>query len=192
MEAINIEFSPSTGTEDEWNEAYARLADYYRSYRLHNRIRRTQLILDTLKRAARSHAADPERKPIAHAIEQARIMTQDWLNHIYGDMKMTPEMIEAGGRLGFHLSDGAERWSANFLNTKDIPEEMAEAMRMAVRTSGPRLNVSKMTPRDIDLGLTNVAEDTFEGLGRSPWMRYAILGTVAALVLSYVYSLLNR
>jgi hypothetical protein len=191
MDAIHIEFSPSTGTEDEWNEAYARLADYYRSYRLHNRIRRTQLILETLKRAATAHSADPGQKPVAHAIQQARRMTQDWLNHIYGDMKMTPEMIEAGGRLGFHLSDGAERWSANFLNTKDIPEEMAEAMRMAVRTSGPRLNVSKMTPRDIDLGLTHVAEDTFEGLGRSPWMRYAILITIAAIVLRYVYSLLD-
>ena len=50
MEAVNIQFAPATGTEEEWNEAYARLADYFRSYRLHNRIRRTQLILETLRR----------------------------------------------------------------------------------------------------------------------------------------------
>jgi hypothetical protein len=192
MEAIHIEFSPATGTEDEWNEAYARLADYYRSYRLHNRIRRTQLILETLKRAAAAHEVNPSRKPTAHAIDQARTMLREWLGHIYGDLKMTPEMIEASGRLGFHLSEGAERWSANFLNPVDIPEEMAEEMRMAIRTSGPRMNVSKMTPRDIDLGLTHVAENTFEGLGKSPYARYAILITFAGAVLYYVYYLLNR
>ena len=26
MEAINIEFAPATGSEEEWNEAYARTA----------------------------------------------------------------------------------------------------------------------------------------------------------------------
>ena len=34
MEAVNIQFAPETGTEEEWNEAYARLADYFRSYQL--------------------------------------------------------------------------------------------------------------------------------------------------------------
>ena len=41
MDGVSVNFAPKTGTEDEWNEAYARLADYFRSYRLHNRIRRT-------------------------------------------------------------------------------------------------------------------------------------------------------
>jgi hypothetical protein len=188
----HIEFSPSTGTEDEWNEAYARLADYYRSYRLHNRIRRTQLILETLKLAAEEHAKDPTRKPTALAIEKARDLLRTWFSNIYGGMMANEDLAEAAGRLGFHLSGGAENWSAQFLNTQDIPNEMAEAMRDAVQTSGPRMAVSKMTPRDIDLGLTNVAEDTFEGLGRNPWVRYAVLITLAALVLTYVYSLLNR
>ena len=68
MEAVNIQFAPATGTEEEWNEAYARLADYFRSYQLHNRIRRTQLILETLRKAAEAHAKDPSRRPTAHAI----------------------------------------------------------------------------------------------------------------------------
>ena len=63
MEAVNIQFAPATGTEEAWNEAYARLADYFRSYQLHNRIRRTQLILETLRKAARTQArAMPARK----------------------------------------------------------------------------------------------------------------------------------
>jgi hypothetical protein len=65
MEAVHIAFAPATGTEEEWNDAYARLADYFRSYRLHNRIRRTQLILETLRRAAETHA-QRSRDEIAH------------------------------------------------------------------------------------------------------------------------------
>lgn len=191
MEALNIQFAPATGTEEEWNEAYARLADYFRSYRLHNRIRRTQLILETLRRAALAHAREPQKKPTAHAIDQARSMMQHWLRSIYSDMQMTPAQIEASGKLGFYLAGGSERWPQFFLDENNPPEEMAEAMRIAVRTSGPRLQVSKMTPRDIDLGLTHVAEGTFDRLSKEQWARYAILAAFVLLVLSYVYSLLK-
>jgi hypothetical protein len=191
MEALNIQFAPATGTEEEWNEAYARLADYFRSYRLHNRIRRTQLILETLRRAALAHAREPEKKPTAHAIEQARAMMQHWLRSIYSDMQMTPAQIEASGKLGFYLAGGSERWPQFFLDENNPPQEMAEAMRIAVRTSGPRLQVSKMTPRDLDLGLTHVAEDTFDRLSKEQWARYAILAAFVLLVVGYVYSLLR-
>lgn len=110
MEAVNIQFAPATGTEEEWNEAYARLADYFRSYRLHNRIRRTQLILETLRRAAFAHAKNPSRTPTAHAIEQAKHMLHEWLGAIYTDLNLTESQIEAAGRLGFHLADGPDRW----------------------------------------------------------------------------------
>ncbi len=191
MEALDIQFAPGTGTEEEWNEAYARLSDYFRSYRLHNRIRRTQLILATLRKAAEAHAKDPSRKPTAHAIEQARLMLRHWLGKIYSDMQMTDAQIEASGRLGFHLSGGPDRWPHFFLDEQNPPDEMAEAMRLAVRTSGPRLQVSKMTPRDMDLGLTNVAEDTFDRFGKHPYARYALLLVLVVLVLGYVYKLLK-
>jgi hypothetical protein len=48
-----------------------------------------------------------------------------------------------------------------------------------------------MTPRDIDLGFTNVAEGTFEGFARQPWMRYTILAVFVSLVFYYVYRLLQ-
>jgi hypothetical protein len=191
MEALNIQFAPATGTDKEWNEAYARLADYYRCYRLHNRIRRTQLILETLERAARAHAMTPDRKPTEIAIEQARSMMNQWLGCIYSDMQMTGAQIEASGKLGFYLTGGPERWPQHFMDEKVQPPEMAEAMRLAVRTSGPRLQISKMTPRDMDLGLTSVAEDTFDRFGRTPWARYAALALVVALVLGYAYKLLS-
>ena len=192
MDAVNIQFAPATGTEEEWNEAYARLADYFRSYRLHNRIRRTQLILETLRRAAEVHTKDPGRTPTAHAIEQARLMLHEWLGVIYSDLNLTASQIEASGRLGFHLCDGPDRWPHFFLDQENLPPDMTDAMRSAVRTSGPRMQVSKMTPRDIDLGrITEVAEDTFDTLGRNPLARYALLFVLVGGVLGYFFWLLR-
>lgn len=192
MEAVNIQFAPATGTEEEWNEAYARLADYFRSYRLHNRIRRTQLILETLRRAAEAHAKDLSRTPTAHAIEQARLMLHEWFGEIYSDLHLTDSQIEAAGRLGFHLCDGPNRWPHFFLDRDQLPEDMTEAMRSAVRTSGPRMQISKMTPREIDLGIiSGAAEDTFDTLGRHPLLRYVVLLLIAVGVLGYFYHLLR-
>lgn len=190
MEAVNIQFAPETGTEEEWNEAYARLADYFRSYQLHNRIRRTQLILETLRRAAAAHKTNTKKTPTAHSIEQARTMLKEWLGAIYSDMNLNESQLEAGGRLGFHLSGGPARWPNFFLDKENLPQDMIEAMRSAVRASGPGMQVSKMTPRDIDLGrVSEVAEDTFDTLGRHPILRYSILIGIVGAVLTYLYLL---
>ncbi|HEY1049923.1 MAG TPA: hypothetical protein VGE39_09220 [Prosthecobacter sp.] len=190
MEAVNIQFAPATGTEEEWNEAYARLADYFRSYQLHNRIRRTQLILETLRNAAKAHQKDPTKTPTAHSIEQARLMLREWLGAIYSDLHLSEAQLEATGRLGFHLAGGPSRWPQFFLDEENMDPDMTEAMRSAVRASGPGMRVSKMTPRDIDLGLvSDVAEDTFGRLGRHPILRYSVLAVIVFGVLGYLYSL---
>ncbi len=187
MEAVTIHFAPKTGSEEEWNEAYARLADYFRSYRLHNRIRRTQLILETLRRAADAHEKDPKRSPTSHAIEQARAMLREWLGQIYQGMELTESQIEGSGRLGFHLCDGPGRWPHFFIDRDNLPPDMAEAMRSAIRTSGPRLQVSKMTPRPIDLGLFDDGEEEGEEGNVSSALRYLILFIVITGVLATVY-----
>ncbi len=192
MEALNIRFAPATGSEEEWNEAYARLADYFRSYQLHNRIRRTQLILETLRRAAVEHEKDPARTPTAHSIEQARLMLRGWLGTVYRDLNLNEAQIEAAGRLGYYLSGGPARWPHFFLDNKNLPEDMAEAMRAAIRTSGPGMQVSKMTPREFDLGIVSeVAEDTFDTLVRHPLLRYSILAVITGTLLGYLYVILR-
>lgn len=189
MEAVTIHFAPKTGTEAEWNEAYARLADYFRSYRLHNRIRRTQLILETLRRAADAHEKNPGKSPTAHAIEQARLMLRDWLAQIYQGMELTGSQIEGTGRLGFHLCDGPSRWPHFFIDRDNLPEDMTDAMRTAVRASGPRLQVSKMTPRPIDLGIMSDSEDDESDGGAFTFLRYPLLLSIIVGVLWYVYKL---
>lgn len=187
MDAISVQFAPATGSAEEWNEAYARLADYFRSHRLHHRLRRTQLILQTLQEASEVHKAEPWRKPTEVAIDQARQQMKAWLGKVYEDMPLKSDQVEAAGRLSFHLCNGPERWPMAFLDAEQVPAAMAEAMHNVVRNSGPGLQISKMTPRAIDLGLTEVADDTFEGLERHPYLRYAFLALVVAGVLGYVY-----
>ena len=189
MEAVTIHFAPKTGSEEEWNEAYARLADYFRSYRLHNRIRRTQLILETLRRAADAHEKEPSRLPTAHAIEQARAMLREWLGQIYEGMELTESQIEGSGRLGFHLCDGPGRWPHFFIDRDNLPPDMAEAMRAIVRTSGPRLQISKMTPRPIDLGIMGDSEDDDTDGSKLAILRYPVLLLIIIGVLWYVYRL---
>ena len=190
MDAVSIHFAPKTGSEGDWNEAYARLADYFRSYRLHNRIRRTQLILETLRRAAEAHEKEPNRTPTSHAIDQARLMMREWLSEIYRGMELTDGQIEGSGRLGFHLCDGPGRWPHFFIDRENLPPDMTEAMRSAVRTSGPRLQVSKMTPRPIDLGLFDDLDEE-ESAPRTGFavLRSLVLLAVVGGVLWFVYDL---
>jgi hypothetical protein len=92
------------------------------------------------------------------------------------DLNLTESQIEATGRLGFHLCDGPDRWPHFFLDDDNLPEDMADAMRSVVQTSGPSLQISKMTPREIDLGkITEITEDTIDTLGRHALLRYAVL-----------------
>jgi hypothetical protein len=117
-------------------------------------------------------------------------MLREWLGTIYSDLNLSEAQLEATGRLGFHLAGGPASWPQFFLDEKNMPNDMAEAMRSALRTSGPGMQVSKMTPRDIDLGLIpDVAEDTFDRLGRHPILRYSVLFVIVFSVLGYLYSL---
>lgn len=178
-----IDFSPRTGTAAEWNDAYARLADYFRAYRIHSRLHRTYLILETLRRAKVTHEKHPDQSPTAVVIHEARRMHRDWLRGIIGDLNVAEARLDANGRLAFLLCDGPDEYPDFFLNSTDAPLEMLEAMRAPIQQSGPDLAVSSMVPRPIDLGvLPDIAEETSGFFGRHPWARYAILVALAVLV----------
>ncbi len=182
MDHLQIDFSPPTGNDAEWNDAYARLADYFRAHRIHSRLHRTWLILETLKRAAVTHGKHPEQSPTAVAIHEARRMHRDWLRGIIGDLKVPEGRLDANGRLAFLLCDGPNEYPDFFLNSSDAPLEMLTAMRAPIQQSGPDLAVSSMVPRPIDLGaLPDIAEETSGFFGRHPWARYTILAVAAAL-----------
>ncbi len=183
MEQLQIAFSPKTGTDAEWNDAYARLSDYFRAHRIHSRLHRTYLVLETLKRSAVTHGKHPDQSPTAVAIHEARRMHRDWLRGIIGDLNVPEGRLDANGRLAFLLCDGPNEYPDFFLNSSDAPLEMLTAMRKPIQQSGPDLSVSSMVPRPIDLGvLPDIAEETSGFFGRHPWMRYTVLVVFASLV----------
>ena len=186
---IRIDFTPSTGTQEQWNDAYARLADYFRAHRIHSRLHRTYLILESLRRAAETHGKHPERTPTYVAIHEARRMHREWLRNIIGDLKVPEGRLEANGKLAFLLCDGPVRYPDFFLSRTDLPPEMMQEMRDPIEQSGPDLAVSSMVPRPIDLGIIpELAEDTSDMLVRNPWLRYLALAVLAGLVLWGLYS----
>ncbi len=175
-------FAPTSGTPDQWNEAYARLSDYFRAHRIHSRLHRTYLVLETLRRAAKTHAAHPEFTPTQVAIHEARRLQKQWLRDIVGDLHVPESRLEASGRLAFLMSDGPGRWPDFFLKRENLPPDMVEAMRARIERSGPDLAVSSMVPRDIDLGfIPGIADDTFDLFERNPKLKALVLILLALL-----------
>ena len=175
-------FHPATGTPEQWDVAYSRLSDYFRAHRIHNRLRRSQMVMETLRRAARTHAAHPEFTPVQVAIHEVRKMQKQWLRGILGELKLPESRLEANGRLAFLMCDGPRKWPDVYLHADQPPPELAAAMRQRVEQSGPDLEVSRMVPREIDLWLIpDIADDTFDLLDRYPLLRAVLLIVLALL-----------
>ena len=182
-------FVPESGTQEEWNEAYARLADYFRALRIHSRLHRTYLILETLRRACNTHRSHPEWTPTYVAMHEARRMQQRWMRDIIGDLNVSEGRMDVNGRLAFLLCEGPRRWPHHFLAGGSVPEEMVQGMRVRIEQSGPDLAVSSMVPRQIDLGLIpELTDDTFERLERYPILRLLLLAILAAAVIWGVWT----
>lgn len=183
-------FEPEAGTPEQWNEAYARLSDYFRAHRIHSRLHRTTLVLETLRRAARTHAQHPEYSPTQVAIHEARRLQRLWFRDIVGDLKLPEGRLEANGRLAFLMSDGPGRWPDFFLKRESLPPDLVAAMRQRIEQSGPDLAYSSMVPRDIDLGfIPDIADDTFEMFEKYPVARFAIIAVGLALMALLVHFL---
>lgn len=188
MERIRIDFSPSSGTPEEWNDAYARLADYFRAHRIHSRVHRTYLILETLHRAAETHPRHPGVSPTEVAIHEARRMHRAWLRTIIGDLNVPEARLDANGRLAFLLCDGPNRYPDYFIGEGEAPAELVESMRKPIEQSGPDLAFSSMVPRPIDLGPMAEKEDEESGFfDRNPLLRYLTLLIFTGLVLWGLY-----
>lgn len=182
---LRTAFEPSSGTAEQWNEAYARLSDYLRAHRIQSRLHQTSLVLETLRRAAKTHALHPEFSPTQTAMHEARKMQKLWLHDIVGDLNLPEGRLEANGRVAFLMADGPRRWPDFFLKRDNLPPDMVQAMRRRVEQSGPDLAVSRMVPREIELGfIPEIADDVFEMFEKYPLLR-VVLGVATLVVLAY-------
>ncbi len=181
-------FRPATGTMEQWNAAYVRAEDYLRAHRIHNRLHQSRLILRTLERAARRHAADPTLNPTALAAEELEAEMDLWFADMLDSRGQPHERIAVEGRLALLLSDGARKWPYAFLDTRQVPAEFQAAMRAGVIEAGPDMAVSSMVPRPIDLGpIPEVAGETMETFEKWPILRVLLLWLCFVAALGVIF-----
>lgn len=171
-------FKPRSGTDEEWNEAFARVEDYFRAHRVHSRAHQARLVSGILERAAARHEADTGKAPVTHAVDEARESIDAWLHHQIGEANTDLETAGRLGRVAFLLADGPDKHPEMFLDN-DLPEDVRAGMRVRLVQSGPNMEVSSMVGRDMDLGLfPEVAEFAWDFISK-----FRGVGTLILLVL---------
>jgi hypothetical protein len=180
-------FHPTTGSLEEWNDAYVRVEDYLRAHRIQNRLHASRLILKILGRAAIRHAANPALDPTVLAAEETESMMDRWFAEILDERDQPHDRIAVDGRVALLLCDGPQKWPFAFLEEPNGPEDFVQAMRAGALTAGPDMAVSSMVPRPIDLGpIPEAAGETLERFERLPMLRTFFLwllfsGALAAI-----------
>ena len=152
------EFSPQTGTLDEWNAAYYRLEDYLRAHGIVSKIRQNQIILRILQRASRLHQAATDRSPVELALREAYAEVANWCQRIYPGIQTSPARLSSMGRVSFYLINATEIWPNVFLTEGDLPEDFIQAMQETLIRSGPDLRVSTMVPRAPEIASATAEE----------------------------------
>lgn len=170
-------FSPATGTEAEWNAAYARLEDYLRALHVASKAYQGQIVLKLLESAAERHAKDPSRNPTELVMEEADVALKQWFARIFPDEKRAI----VTGYVVLMATGALERWPEEFLQDR-VSSEFKHAIREYDVRSGPGLRISSMVPRPIDVSplVHGVLVDSEEDQGNQ--ILFIALITIVLLV----------
>jgi hypothetical protein len=165
---------------EEWNAAYVKVENYFHALRIRNKALLGQLVLRVLERAMRRAPAELERSATQLAAEEMDHLVTEW----FGEVLQSPsakadQTLSTRGRLALLLADMPGRWQEQFLRPGPWPEEFTTAMREAFLRAGPDFQLSKMTPRPLDLGPIT----TLSNLGKLPYVRMTLAWTGFALLL---------
>jgi hypothetical protein len=173
---------------EAWNAAYARVDDYLRAHRIHNRLHANRIILHVLEAAAQRHAANPSLDPTTLAAEEIEAQMDAWFAQMLDQRDQPHERIAIDGRVALLLSDGPQKWPYAFLSHEPPPAEFVQSMRAGAIEAGPDLAVSSMVPRPIDLGaIPEAAGETMERFERWPLLRALLLWLIFAAALGGIF-----
>jgi hypothetical protein len=169
---------------EEWNAAYAKVESYFHALRIRNKALLGQLVLRVLERAQRRAPSAPIRSATQLAAEEMDHIVTEWFSEVLqSPPTKADQTLSTRGRLALLLADMPGKWQEQFLRPGPWPEEFTNAMREAFLRAGPDFQISKMTPRPLDLGPIT----TLTNLGRLPYFRMALIWTVFALLLVGIF-----
>ena len=169
---------------DEWNAAYVKVENYFHALRIRNKPLLGQLVLRVLERAQRRAPSEPKRTATEIAAEEMDKLVTGWFAEV---LQVSPtgtdQMLSTRGRLALLLADMPGKWQDQFLRPGPWPQEFVESMRESFFRAGPDFQLSKMTPRPLDLGPIT----TLTNFGNLPYVRMALAWTFFALLLVAVF-----
>ncbi len=169
---------------EEWNAAYAKVESYFHALRIRNKPLLGQLVLRVLERAQRRAPAELNRSATLLAAEEMDRTVTEWFSEVLQvSPTNTDQTLSTRGRLALLLADMPGKWQDQFLRPGPWPEEFTSAMRETFFRAGPDFQLSKMTPRPLDLGPIT----TLTNLGRLPYFRMVLVWTLFALLLVVVF-----
>jgi hypothetical protein len=190
--AVNPEILPDASGKlagrplEEWNGAYAKVENYFHALRIRNKPLLGQLVLRVLERAQQRAPAEPERSATQLAAEEMDRIVTGWFSEVLQSPPTKADnTLSTRGRLALLMADMPGKWQEQFLRPGPWPEEFTSAMREAFLRAGPDFQISKMTPRPLDLGPIT----TLVNFGRFPYFRMALVWTLFALLLIAVFML---
>ena len=174
---------------DEWNDAYAKVENYFHALRIRNKALLGQLVLRVIERAMRRAPAEPERPATQLAAEEMERLVNEWFSEVLqSPPTKADQTLSTRGRLALLIADMPGRWQEQFLRPGPWPEEFTGAMRETFLRAGPDFQISKMTPRPLDLGPMM----TLANFGRFPYFRMVLVWTIFALLLVGIFFLTRK
>jgi hypothetical protein len=169
---------------EEWNAAYTKVESYFHALRIRNRVLLGRMVIHVLKRAMRRAPQELERPVAELAAEELDSVVTEWFAQVLQEQP-SDHMLTTRGRLALLLADMPGKWQDQFLRPGPWPEEFVKAMREAYLRAGPDFQLSKMTPRPLDLGpittLTTLSQMPFRKM-ISVWLFFALLFVIIFVV----------
>ena len=169
---------------EEWNAAYVKVENYFHALRIRNKPLLGQIVLRVLERAQRRAPVEKSRSATELAAEEMDHLVTTWFAEVLQTSPTgTDQMLSTRGRLALLLADMPGKWQDQFLRPGPWPQEFVEAMRESFFRAGPDFQLSKMTPRPLDLGPFT----TLTNFSRLPYVRMVLAWTFFALLLVTIF-----
>jgi hypothetical protein len=174
---------------EEWNAAYAKVESYFHALRIRNKPLLGELVLRVLERAQQRAPTEPNHSATQLAAEEMDRIVTEWFSEVLqSPATKADQTLSTRGRLALLLADMPGKWQDQFLRPSPWPAEFTSAMREAFLRAGPDFQISKMTPRPLDLGPIT----TLTNLGRMPYFRMVLAWTIFAMILVGIFILTRR
>jgi hypothetical protein len=171
---------------EEWNFAYAKVESYFHALRIRNKVLLGHLVIQVIEKAMSRAANEPQRSATEIAAEEMDRLVTTWFSQVLEEQPTNvDQQLSTRGRLALFLADMPGKWQDQFLRPGPWPEEFVTAMRETYLRAGPDFQLSKMTPRPLDLG--PIA--TFDSFSRLPYVKMVAVWIIFLLGLILIFVL---